>query len=229
MECFDRGARANDESCLYRIGMANLLGQLGCQQDYTKALPILQRAATLATISVPQPAYVYSLLLLGDLSSTSIPLPGPIPPHLLSPLIPPGSSAPLEARKHLERAAYLHFTPVSLFLPSRLTIPIANRFYRRPNTSSDMRTSLPSRRSPSTRCSVCNITRWQARQARLRRTSRFPSGSFVARMALEQAKVVESRGRVVSRRMKLWHTRSRRKLQREAYLQQSSRWGTTGK
>ena len=115
VDCFDRGARAGDESCLYRLGMANLLGQLGMPQDFAKALPMLQRAATLATINVPQPAYVYALILLGDTSV--LPLQAPIPPHLVNPLIPQGSSAPLEARKHLERAAYLHFTPVRIFSP----------------------------------------------------------------------------------------------------------------
>ncbi|KAL5521461.1 hypothetical protein ACEPAF_2209 [Sanghuangporus sanghuang] len=109
VDCFDRGARAGDESCLYRLGMANLLGQLGMPQDFAKALPMLQRAATLATINVPQPAYVYALILLGDMSV--LPLQAPIPSRLINPLVPQGSNAQLEARKHLERAAYLHFTP----------------------------------------------------------------------------------------------------------------------
>ncbi|EJD05647.1 uncharacterized protein FOMMEDRAFT_103780 [Fomitiporia mediterranea MF3/22] len=109
--CFDRGARAGDESCLYRLGMANLLGQLGIPQDYGKALPMLQRAATLASITVPQPAYVFALILLGDSSGSTLPLNSPVPQHLITPLIPPGSTPQTEARKHLERAAYLHFTP----------------------------------------------------------------------------------------------------------------------
>lgn len=85
--------------------MAYLMGQLGLAPSTEAALPFLQRAATLATIEVPQPAYVYGLLLLNDFTHIQI------PPHLFAPLIPPSSSAPAEARIHLERAAYLNFSP----------------------------------------------------------------------------------------------------------------------
>ena len=44
--------------------MAHLMGQLGFAADPQAALPLLNRAATLATIEVQQPAYVYGLLLL---------------------------------------------------------------------------------------------------------------------------------------------------------------------
>ena len=44
--------------------MAHLMGQLGCTPDPQAVLPLLSCAATLATVDVPQPAYVYSLLLL---------------------------------------------------------------------------------------------------------------------------------------------------------------------
>jgi TPR repeat protein len=102
-DCFERGVRLNVESCLYRMGMAHLLGQLSLQQNITAALPLLHRAATLATLQVPQPAYVYALLLLSEFTQITV------PPILFGPLIPPNSSPTLEARKHLERAAYLHF------------------------------------------------------------------------------------------------------------------------
>jgi TPR repeat protein len=102
-DCFERGVRLNVESCLYRMGMAHLLGQLSLPQNITVALPLLQRAATLATLQVPQPAYVYSLLLLSEFTQITV------PPALFAPLIPPLSSPTLEARKHLERAAFLHF------------------------------------------------------------------------------------------------------------------------
>ena len=88
-----------------RLGMAHLMGQLGFQADPQAALPLLNRAATLATIEVPQPAYVYGLLLLNEFSHVSI------PPHLFQPFLPPGVTAPEEARRHLERAAYLNFAP----------------------------------------------------------------------------------------------------------------------
>ena len=85
--------------------MAHLLGQLGLPPRPDIALPLLQRAATLATIQVAQPAYVYGLLLLGEFSQAII------SPHLFSAVLPPGVSPQLEARKHLERAAYLNFSP----------------------------------------------------------------------------------------------------------------------
>jgi TPR repeat protein len=87
------------------MGMANLMGQLQLPVSAEAALPLLNRAATLATVDVPQPAYVYGLLLLAEFSHISI------PPQLFTPFIPQGSSPPAEARKHLERAAYLNFAP----------------------------------------------------------------------------------------------------------------------
>lgn len=103
--CFERGVKAGSESCLYRMGMAHLLGQLGLPAQPDIALPLLQRAATLATIQVAQPAYVYGLLLLGEFSQAVI------PPNFFSVVLPFGVSPQLEARKHLERAAYLNFSP----------------------------------------------------------------------------------------------------------------------
>jgi TPR repeat protein len=87
------------------MGMAHLMGQLGLPINQEAALPLLQRAATLASIEVPQPAYVYGLILLSEFSHVTIPDP------LFKPFIPPSSSPSLEARKHLERAAYLNFAP----------------------------------------------------------------------------------------------------------------------
>jgi len=85
--------------------MAHLLGQLGLPPRPDIALPLLQRAATLATIQVAQPAYVYGLLLLGEFSQAVV------SPQLFAAILPPGVSPQLEARKHLERAAYLNFSP----------------------------------------------------------------------------------------------------------------------
>lgn len=81
------------------------MGQLGLPAQPETALPLIHRAATLASVQVPQPAYVYGLLLLGEFSHVTV------PPHYFMPLIPPHSSAQQEARVHLERAAYLHFAP----------------------------------------------------------------------------------------------------------------------
>jgi TPR repeat protein len=87
------------------MGMAHLMGQLNLPKSIETALPLLQRAATLASLEVPQPAYIYALILFSEFNPVSVPT------HMLTPLIPPGSSPPLEARKHLERAAYLNFPP----------------------------------------------------------------------------------------------------------------------
>ncbi|KZT00733.1 uncharacterized protein LAESUDRAFT_731966 [Laetiporus sulphureus 93-53] len=104
-QCFERGVKRGVESCIYRMGMANLMGQLDLPVNAESALPLLHRAATLATIEVPQPAYIYGLLLLNEFAHVNI------PPELFAPYIPAGSSPQLEARKHLERAAYLNFAP----------------------------------------------------------------------------------------------------------------------
>ncbi|GLB33763.1 putative HCP-like protein [Lyophyllum shimeji] len=106
-ECFERGVKLGVESCAYRMGMAHLLGQLGLQSDPSIALPLLHRAATLATVATPQPAYIFALLLLGEFNS----LPAPLPSSAFAPFVPPGSTPTLEVRKHLERAAYLGFAP----------------------------------------------------------------------------------------------------------------------
>lgn len=104
-DCFERGVKLGVESCCYRMGMANLMGQLGLPVDVNKAVPLLHRAATLSSIDVPQPAYVYALLLLSEFTHVSVPA------HAFAPYIPPDSSLSLEARKHLERAAFLNFAP----------------------------------------------------------------------------------------------------------------------
>lgn len=87
------------------MGMAHLMGQLALPANPEVAVPLLHRAATLASVDVPQPAYVYGLLLLSEFKHVSIPQP------LFTPYIPPNSSTQIEARKHVERAAYLNFAP----------------------------------------------------------------------------------------------------------------------
>ncbi|KAI6043888.1 HCP-like protein [Pisolithus marmoratus] len=104
-ECFERGAKRNVESCIYRMGMAHLRGQLGLPAQPEVGVSLLHRAATLATIQVPNPAYVYGLLLLDEFAHASV------PQHLFAPFIPPQSTVQHEARLHLERAAFLHFAP----------------------------------------------------------------------------------------------------------------------
>jgi TPR repeat protein len=87
------------------MDMAHLMGQLNLPVNPQAAALLLHRTATLASLVVPQPGYVYALLLLSEFSHASI------PPQLFSPFIPGGSSLELEARRYLERAAYLNFSP----------------------------------------------------------------------------------------------------------------------
>jgi len=95
---------------LQQMGMAHLLGQLSLPQNSTQALPLLHCATTLASLTCPQPAYVYALLLLSKF--TQLP-----PPSSFTPYIPSNSSPHLEAQKHLERAAFLPFMIDTLASP----------------------------------------------------------------------------------------------------------------
>jgi hypothetical protein len=111
IDCFERGVKLNVESCCYvslsvffffvflvmlnsprqHMGMAHLMGQLGLPQNFEKAIPLLHHAATLATIDVPQPAYIYGLLL-SEFTQINVPLS----------FFQPFTTVPIEARKHLE-------------------------------------------------------------------------------------------------------------------------------
>ncbi|KAI5118431.1 hypothetical protein M0805_009709 [Coniferiporia weirii] len=104
-QCFEHGVAVHDESCTYRLGMARLLGQIGLKPDVPAAVELLHRAAVGASITCPQPAYVYALLLLNDFSQVSV------PPELFMPYIPVGLTPAREARAQLQRAAFLHFVP----------------------------------------------------------------------------------------------------------------------
>jgi hypothetical protein len=73
------------------MGMAHLMGQFGLAPQPDIVFPLIQRAATLAPVQVPQPAYVYGL---------------PPPRRILSRDRSPHSSVEQEAHLHLERAAF---------------------------------------------------------------------------------------------------------------------------
>ncbi len=66
------------------MGTAHLLGQLRLPSEPFTALPLLRQAYETATIDFPQPAYVYGMLLAGELV-TSI----AISPSLSSRTTPP--------------------------------------------------------------------------------------------------------------------------------------------
>ncbi|KAK1219387.1 hypothetical protein PQX77_017912 [Marasmius sp. AFHP31] len=113
-ECFERGVKNGVGACMYRLGMAHLLGQLNLPASPETALPLLKRAAVASNLDSPQPGYVYALLLLGEFAQYTV------PPHMWNQLqlLPPhlahlgGNQGVLkEAKTHLERSAYLHFAP----------------------------------------------------------------------------------------------------------------------
>jgi TPR repeat protein len=98
------------------MGMAYLQGQLDLPQNPAIAMPLLQRAAFLSSIEVPQPAYVYALLLMQEFPHITLPvqlllpLVPPAHPYQTNPSVPPPSLMS-ESKKYLERSAYLGFGP----------------------------------------------------------------------------------------------------------------------
>ncbi|KIJ30859.1 hypothetical protein M422DRAFT_186581 [Sphaerobolus stellatus SS14] len=104
-DCFERGMKGGVESCYYRMGMARLLGQLGQPPSPDAAMQLLHKAASISSVESPHPAYVYGLLLLGEFTAAKV------DDRNIVALIPQGSSPTAEARKHIERAAYLGFAP----------------------------------------------------------------------------------------------------------------------
>ena len=83
--------------------MANLLGQLDLPINYPRAIQLLRTAADKADIDTPQPAYIFGMLLAGEFGHV------PVPAHLLQPA--PPATMEGEARRRIERAAYLNFVP----------------------------------------------------------------------------------------------------------------------
>jgi TPR repeat protein len=85
------------------------MGQVGLPPEPEVAIPLLRRAASLATIDAPQAAYVFGMLLAGEFEQLAV------APHIL---LPPGSQPSQrlatqhsEARALILRAAYLCFAP----------------------------------------------------------------------------------------------------------------------
>ena len=89
---------------------AHLLGQLGLPVDQGAAIPLLKRAADYSDVDTPQPAYILGKLLLGEYSHVEI------SPSTLTAYLPPPNASNIEprlseARRYIERAAYLCFAP----------------------------------------------------------------------------------------------------------------------
>ncbi len=102
-DAYDRGGHSGDVGCIYRMGMANLLGQLDLPVNYARAIAMLRDAADKADLDTPQPAYIYGMLLAGEFSHVDI------PSHLLRPANTSTASLEDEARRRIQRAAYLNF------------------------------------------------------------------------------------------------------------------------
>lgn len=100
-----------------RIAMAHLLGQLGFSPNPTVAIPLLKSAASLSTVDDPLPAYIWGMLLSGELdlssassSSSSLKpstIASSIPPYLLLDEVGRNS----DPRPWIERSAYLGYAP----------------------------------------------------------------------------------------------------------------------
>ncbi|SPO26320.1 related to SKT5 - protoplast regeneration and killer toxin resistance protein [Ustilago trichophora] len=103
-DAYDRGVHAADVGCIYRMGMANLLAQLDLPVNHARAVAMLRDAADKADLDTPQPAYIYGMLLAGEFSHVDIPL------QLLQSSTASASTED-EARRRIQRAAYLNFAP----------------------------------------------------------------------------------------------------------------------
>lgn len=109
-DAYERGCSVQDVGCVYRMGMANLLGQLEIAQDKPKAIALLREAADGADEDTPQPAYIYGMLLAGEFSHVEVPA------QVVQSLLHSAGGRPVanleaEARRRIERAAYLNFAP----------------------------------------------------------------------------------------------------------------------
>lgn len=87
--------------------MAHLLGQLGFQQNPAIAIPLLRQAAGLSTIDDPLPAYIYGMLLAGELDLGAA-INTTISPHLL---VHEQTAQPQDPKPWIERSAYLGYAP----------------------------------------------------------------------------------------------------------------------
>lgn len=92
------------------MGMVHLLGQMDTPRNPQAAIPLLKQSADLSDVDAPQSAYVFGMLLLGEFSHVDL------PSNLLAPYLPSATGAnpdprSSEARRYIERSAYLNFAP----------------------------------------------------------------------------------------------------------------------
>lgn len=103
VDIYQKGAERLECGCLYRLGIANLMGnQLGLEApNLNLALHYLTLASESADMDNPQPGYVLGLILAGEFESVTLPR-----SHLDLDL----------AKIKIERAAFLQFGPAQFKL-----------------------------------------------------------------------------------------------------------------
>ncbi|WPH04305.1 Hypothetical protein R9X50_00719400 [Acrodontium crateriforme] len=102
---YNRGVEAGDAASCYRLGMMTLRGQHGQQQDYRKALELIQQSADKADENAAQGAYVYGMLLARQLPQIEVP----------ESILP---SDERSARTYIEKAAFHRFAKAQLKMGS---------------------------------------------------------------------------------------------------------------
>lgn len=105
LQHYKSGEAQNDSASCYRIGMMSLLGQLGQTQDFVDGVRLVRFAADSADENAAQGAYVFGMLLAGELAQVKV------PEQYLSP-------DQNEARQYIEKAAFLGFSKAQLKMGS---------------------------------------------------------------------------------------------------------------
>lgn len=106
---YSRGVKLSDVSSTYRMGMATLLGQLELPVSVQEGIKLLHAAADMSTVDTPHPAYIYALLLAGELTNVQVPLAALFDGQVQSKNMSHAMLFP-KARHYLQRAAYLNLT-----------------------------------------------------------------------------------------------------------------------
>ncbi|TVY16859.1 Chitin synthase regulatory factor 4 [Lachnellula arida] len=98
---YKRGVAMGDSASNYRLGMMTVLGQHHMPQNYQAGVDLIRYAADTADENAPQGAYVYGMLLAGELPNINIP----------ERFLPRDLN---DAKLFIEKAAYLGFAKAQL-------------------------------------------------------------------------------------------------------------------
>ncbi|RDL31771.1 HCP-like protein [Venustampulla echinocandica] len=101
IEHYKKGVSMGDSAAHYRLGMMTLLGQHGMPQNYQQGIDLIRFSADTADENAPQGAYVYGMLLAGELPNITVP--EQFLPFDLN-----------DAKLFIEKAAYLGFAKAQL-------------------------------------------------------------------------------------------------------------------